>query len=77
MEEKEMLAKTVEVLNASIATLSEKHKKEVDALNARMPLRNFPPVARHANETDTCPVRSADAGPARRGRHGSRARGLR
>ena len=36
MEEKEMLAKTVEVLNASIATLSEKHKKEVDALNARI-----------------------------------------
>lgn len=36
MEEKEMLTKTIETLNASIATLSENHKKEVDSLNARI-----------------------------------------
>ena len=36
MEEKEMLARTIETLNASIATLSENHKKEVDGLNARI-----------------------------------------
>ena len=36
MEEKEILTKTIETLNASIATLSENHKKEVDGLNARI-----------------------------------------
>ena len=36
MEEREMLIKTIETLNASIATLSENHKKEVDGLNARI-----------------------------------------
>ena len=36
MEEREMLLKTIETLNASIATLSENHKKEVDSLNARI-----------------------------------------
>ena len=36
MEEKEILARTIETLNASIATLSENHKKEVDGLNARI-----------------------------------------
>ena len=36
MEEREMLLKTIETLNASIAALSENHKKEVDSLNARI-----------------------------------------
>jgi len=36
MEEREILIKTIETLNASIATLSENHKKEVDGLNARI-----------------------------------------
>lgn len=36
MEEKEMLVKAIEALNASFATFSENHKKEVDALNARI-----------------------------------------
>jgi len=36
MEEKEILTKTIETLNASIATLSENNKKEVDGLNARI-----------------------------------------
>ena len=37
MEEREELyMKTIETLNASIATLSENHKKEVDGLNARI-----------------------------------------
>ena len=31
-----MLVKTIETLNASIATLSENHKREVDSLNARI-----------------------------------------
>ena len=36
MEERDILMKTIEALNASIATLSEDHKKEVDSLNARI-----------------------------------------
>jgi len=36
MEEREMFMKTIETLNASIATLSENHKKEVDSLNERI-----------------------------------------
>ena len=36
MEEKEILVKTIETLNASIVTLSENHKKEVDGLNKRI-----------------------------------------
>jgi len=36
MEEREILIKTIETLNASIVTLSENHKKEVDGLNARI-----------------------------------------
>ena len=36
MEERDMLMKTIETLNASIVTLSENHKKEVDVLNARI-----------------------------------------
>ena len=36
MEDRDMLIKTIETLNASIATLSENHKKEVDGLNARI-----------------------------------------
>ena len=36
MEERDMLMKTIESLNASIQTLSENHKKEVDSLNARI-----------------------------------------
>lgn len=43
MEERDILIKTVEALNATIATLSENHKKEVDnhmkeveSLNARI-----------------------------------------
>ena len=36
MEERDMLMKTIETLNASIHTLSENHKKEVESLNARI-----------------------------------------
>ncbi len=36
MEERDMLLKTIESLNASIQTLSENHKKEVESLNARI-----------------------------------------
>ena len=36
MEEKDILMKTIEALNASIAALSEDHKKEVESLNARI-----------------------------------------
>ena len=36
MEERDMLMQTIESLNASIQTLSESHKKEVDSLNARI-----------------------------------------
>ena len=36
MEERDILMKTIEALNASIATLSEDHQKEVDSLNARI-----------------------------------------
>ncbi|MBQ6201105.1 MAG: IS66 family transposase [Prevotella sp.] len=36
MEERDILMKTIESLNASIQTLSENHKKEVDSLNARI-----------------------------------------
>ena len=36
MEEKDMLMKTIETLNASIQTLSENHKKEVGSLQARI-----------------------------------------
>ena len=36
MEERDILLKTIETLNASIATLSENHKKEVDSLNERI-----------------------------------------
>ena len=36
MEERDMLMKTIETLNASIRTLSENHKKEVDSLQARI-----------------------------------------
>lgn len=35
-EREEMYMKTIETLNASIATLSENHKKEVDSLNERI-----------------------------------------
>ena len=36
MEERETLARTIETLNASIAVMSENHRKEVDALNERI-----------------------------------------
>ena len=36
MEERDILLKTIESLNASIRTLSENHRKEVDSLNARI-----------------------------------------
>jgi len=36
MEERDILLKTIESLNASIKTLSENHKKEVESLNARI-----------------------------------------
>ena len=36
MEERDMLMKTIESLNASIQTLSENHRKEVDSLNSRI-----------------------------------------
>ena len=36
MEERDILLKTIESLNASIQTLSENHKKEVETLNARI-----------------------------------------
>ena len=36
VEERDILMKTIESLNASIQTLSENHKKEVDSLNARI-----------------------------------------
>ena len=36
MDEREMFIKTIESLNGSMATLSENHKKEVEALNARI-----------------------------------------
>ncbi len=36
MDEREILVKTIESLNGSIATLSENHKKEVASLNARI-----------------------------------------
>ena len=36
MEERDILMQTVEALNATITTLSENHKKETDALNARI-----------------------------------------
>ena len=36
MEERDILMQTIESLNASINTLSENHKKETDALNARI-----------------------------------------
>ena len=36
MEERDMLTNTIESLNASIRTLSESHKKEVESLNARI-----------------------------------------
>ena len=36
MEERDILMKTIESLNASIQTLSENHKKEVESLNARI-----------------------------------------
>ena len=36
MEERDMLMQTIESLNASIHTLSESHKKEVESLNARI-----------------------------------------
>ena len=36
MEERDILLKTIESLNASIHTLSENHKKEVESLNARI-----------------------------------------
>ena len=36
MEERDILLKTIESLNASIQTLSENHRKEVDSLNARI-----------------------------------------
>ena len=36
MEGRDILLKTIESLNASIHTLSENHKKEVDSLNARI-----------------------------------------
>ena len=36
MEERDILLKTIESLNASIRTLSENHKKEVESLNARI-----------------------------------------
>jgi transposase len=36
MDDREMLLKTIETLNASIAALSENHRKEVDSLNARI-----------------------------------------
>ena len=36
MEERDILLKTIESLNASIKTLSENHKKEVELLNARI-----------------------------------------
>ena len=36
MEEKEALVRTIEALNASIAAMSENHKKEVDGLNQRI-----------------------------------------
>ncbi len=36
MDEKEILTKTIESLNGSIATLSENHEKEVASLNARI-----------------------------------------
>ena len=36
MEERDMLLKTIESLKASIATLSENHKKEVESQNARI-----------------------------------------
>ena len=36
MEERDILMQTIESLNASIHTLSESHKKEVESLNARI-----------------------------------------
>ncbi len=36
MEERDMFLKTIESLNASIQTLSENHKKEVESLNTRI-----------------------------------------
>ena len=36
MEERDILMNTIESLNASIQTLSENHKKEVDSLNSRI-----------------------------------------
>ena len=36
MEERDILMKTIESLNASIQTLSENHKKEVESLNSRI-----------------------------------------
>ena len=36
MEERDIFLKTIESLNASIQTLSENHKKEVESLNARI-----------------------------------------
>ena len=36
MEEKEALVRTIEALNASIAAMSENHRKEVDGLNQRI-----------------------------------------
>ena len=36
MEERDILLKTIEMLNVSIHTLSENHKKEVESLNARI-----------------------------------------
>ena len=36
MEERDILMQTIEALNATINTLSENHKKETDALNARI-----------------------------------------
>ena len=36
MEERDILLKTIESLNASILTLSENHKKEVESLNSRI-----------------------------------------
>jgi transposase len=36
MEERDILMQTIESLNASIQTLSESHKKEVESLNARI-----------------------------------------
>ena len=36
MQERDILVKTIESLNASIQTLSENHRKEVESLNARI-----------------------------------------